>query len=80
MNLIVISRVPGKIYMPSTTPRQKISAVKRFGGDTIEIVLTGDTFDDSSKRAQARCDDTAYKNPRIRRLFKASLSGGFVYS
>lgn len=48
--------IPGKIYMPSTTPRQKVSAVKRFGGDAIEIVLTGDTFDDSSKRAQARCE------------------------
>lgn len=48
--------IPGKIYMPSTTPRQKISAVKRFGGDAIEIILTGDTFDDSSREAQARCE------------------------
>lgn len=48
--------VPGKIYMPSTTPRQKISAVKRFGGDFVEVILTGDTFDDSFQEAKARCE------------------------
>lgn len=41
----------GKIFMPSTTPRQKISQVKRFGGDYVEVILTGDTFDDSYKEA-----------------------------
>ncbi len=39
--------IPGKIYMPSTTPRQKVSQVAFFGGDQVEIVLTGDTFDDA---------------------------------
>jgi threonine dehydratase len=36
----------GVIYMPAITPKQKINQVKMFGGDQIEIVLTGDTFDD----------------------------------
>jgi threonine dehydratase len=36
----------GVIYMPSITPKQKINQVKMFGGDNIEIVLTGDTFDE----------------------------------
>lgn len=43
--------IPGKIYMPSTTPRQKVSQVAFFGGDQVEIVLTGDTFDDAYAEA-----------------------------
>lgn len=39
--------VTGKIYMPSTTPDQKINKVKHFGGGKIEIILHGDTFDDA---------------------------------
>ncbi len=45
----------GKIYMPVTTPRQKISQVERFGGAYVEIVLAGDTFDDSFNAAMACC-------------------------
>ncbi|ERM16715.1 threonine ammonia-lyase IlvA [Brevibacillus laterosporus] len=41
----------GTIFMPSTTPRQKVSQVKLFGGDQVEIVLVGDTFDDSFSEA-----------------------------
>ncbi len=41
----------GKIYMPETTPRQKIKQVKMFGGEFVEIVLSGDTFDDASAKA-----------------------------
>lgn len=50
-------KVRGKIYMPTTTPRQKVSQVKQFGGEFIEIVLAGDTFDDSLKEALA-CSET----------------------
>jgi len=45
--------IPGKIYMPSTTPRQKVSQVSFFGGSMVEIVLTGDTFDDAYAQALA---------------------------
>lgn len=38
--------IKGVIYMPAITPKQKINQVKMFGGDNIEIVLTGDTFDE----------------------------------
>ena len=41
----------GVIYMPAITPKQKITQVKMFGGDNIEIVLTGDTFDDCQAQA-----------------------------
>jgi threonine dehydratase len=44
--------VEGKIYMPATTPAQKIKQVEMFGRDFVEIVLTGDTFDDSYREAR----------------------------
>jgi threonine dehydratase len=44
-------QVQGKIFMPTTTPRQKISQVKLFGGSFIEVILIGDTFDDSLREA-----------------------------
>ncbi|WP_226034808.1 threonine ammonia-lyase IlvA [Aquibacillus saliphilus] len=48
--------VKGRIFMPSTTPRQKVSRVEFFGGPFVEIVLTGDTFDDSFYTAKEYCD------------------------
>ncbi|MCP1312239.1 threonine ammonia-lyase IlvA [Paenibacillus tyrfis] len=44
-------QIPGKIFMPTTTPRQKISQVKLLGGPFVDVVLTGDTFDDSLQEA-----------------------------
>lgn len=41
----------GKIYMPGVTPQQKINKVKLFGKKNVEIVLTGDTFDDAYEKA-----------------------------
>lgn len=43
--------IQGKIFMPSTTPRQKTDQVKHFGGEQVEVILTGDTFDDSYQQA-----------------------------
>lgn len=43
--------IKGVIFMPAITPKQKITQVKMFGGDNIEIVLTGDTFDDCQTQA-----------------------------
>ncbi len=36
----------GIVYMPVTTPQQKIDKTKLFGGDFVEIRLFGDFFDD----------------------------------
>ena len=33
--------------MPTTTPSQKIKSVEMHGREFVEIVLAGDTFDDS---------------------------------
>ena len=43
----------GTIFMPVTTPKQKIDKTRIFGGDAIEIVLTGDYFDQTLAAAQA---------------------------
>ena len=44
-------QIMGSIYMPTTTPKQKIEQVKMFGKDYIDIVLTGDTFDAANAAA-----------------------------
>jgi threonine dehydratase len=43
--------IKGVIFMPEITPKQKIKQTTMFGGDNIEIVLVGDTFDDCMKEA-----------------------------
>src|SRR6478735_3472734 len=43
--------IKGVIYMPAITPKQKINQVKMFGGNNIEIVLIGDTFDECQSHA-----------------------------
>ena len=40
-------QIQGIIYMPKTTPKQKIKQVQLFGKSFVEIVLVGDTFDDA---------------------------------
>jgi threonine dehydratase len=43
--------IQGTIYMPSTTPKQKIRQVELFGKSKVKIVLAGDTFDDAYQEA-----------------------------
>jgi threonine dehydratase len=40
-------KIKGKIFMPAPTPKQKLEQVKMFGQEYVEVVLVGDTFDDS---------------------------------
>lgn len=42
----------GVIFMPKITPKQKVSQTRMFGNGNIEIVLTGDTFDDCADAAK----------------------------
>ena len=44
-------QIMGSIFMPVTTPKQKIEQVRMFGREYIEIVLTGDTFDAANSAA-----------------------------
>ncbi len=50
--------VSGTIYMPVVTPKQKIDQTKMFGGDWVQVVLEGDTFDDSYKAAEQFCNQS----------------------
>ncbi len=45
--------IKGVIFMPEPTPKQKISQTEMFGDGYIEIILTGDTFDDCQRAALA---------------------------
>ncbi|MCI3922341.1 threonine ammonia-lyase IlvA [Paenibacillus sp. TRM 82003] len=49
--------IPGAVFMPATTPKQKISQVKRFGGEYVLIRLVGDTFDDALAEANAYAEE-----------------------
>lgn len=45
-------RVKGTIFMPATTPKLKTNSVRHHGGEWLEIVLTGTTFDDAVAEAR----------------------------
>ena len=47
--------VHGTIFMPVTTPQQKIDKTRAFGGDNVRIVLTGDYFDQTLAASQKFC-------------------------
>ncbi len=47
--------VKGTIFMPVTTPQQKIDKTRAFGGDAVRIVLTGDYFDQTLTASQKFC-------------------------
>ena len=51
-------QIMGSIFMPTTTPKQKIEQVRMFGREFIEIVLTGDTFDAANSAAIAYAEET----------------------
>mgnify|MGYP003504168932 FL=1 len=50
-------KIQAKIFMPKTTPKQKIGQVRMFGREYVEIILAGDTFDDSAVSALAYCEE-----------------------
>ena len=49
--------IQGTIFMPATTPKQKVRQVELFGKNNITIRLEGDTFDDSYAAAMDYCQD-----------------------
>lgn len=63
--------IKGKIFMPVTTPKQKINQVRMFGGKAVEVVLAGDTFDESNRAAMETCEREGktfippFNHPRI---------------
>ncbi|MEP2029733.1 MAG: threonine ammonia-lyase IlvA [Paracoccaceae bacterium] len=47
--------VRGVVFMPVTTPQQKIQKTRIFGGEHVEIRLVGDYFDDTLASAKTYC-------------------------
>ena len=47
----------GVIFMPVTTPEQKIRKTRLFGGAWVQVQLVGDYFDDTLRASQAYCKD-----------------------
>ncbi|MDZ4845930.1 MAG: threonine ammonia-lyase [Chitinophagales bacterium] len=48
--------IHGKIYMPNPTTKQKVDKVKMFGKEFVEVILTGDTYDDAYREAMEDCN------------------------
>ena len=47
--------IKGTIFMPVTTPSQKVNQVNLFGKELVTAVLTGDTFDDAYRSSVEFC-------------------------
>ena len=47
----------GIVFMPVTTPQQKINKTKMFGGEWVEVRLVGDYFDDTLQASQQYCEE-----------------------
>lgn len=62
--------IRGTIYVPTTTPRQKKDRMLEIGEGRVELVVTGETYDDSSDAAKAAAKTTgavlvpAFDDPR----------------
>lgn len=46
-----LKKVQATIFMPTTTPKQKIDQVKYFGGEYVNVIIQEDTFDASNRAA-----------------------------
>ena len=47
----------GRVYMPKSTPNQKIEKVRKFGKNNIEIILFGENFSQAYEMAIKDCHD-----------------------
>ena len=47
-----VMSVKGTIFMPTTTPNQKVKQVRMFGKEFVDIQLIGDTYDDAYAAAK----------------------------
>jgi threonine dehydratase len=50
-------KIHGVIFMPTTTPNQKIERVKHFGEKFITIKLVGNTYDEASAASKHYCEE-----------------------
>ncbi|MEV1166989.1 threonine ammonia-lyase IlvA [Nonomuraea sp. NPDC049784] len=50
--------ISGRVYVPSTTPRQKRERIAALGGDRVEVVVGGGSYDEASSAAHADSEHT----------------------
>jgi threonine dehydratase len=48
----------GRVYVPATTPRQKRERIRALGGEQVELVVEGDTYDDAAAAAARHAQHT----------------------
>lgn len=64
-------KAKGVVFMPVITPKQKVSHTKMFGEGFIDVVLTGDTYDECAAAAKKYTKDhqmtfvPAFDHPKI---------------
>jgi threonine dehydratase len=62
--------VHGRVFVPRTTPRQKRDRIAALGGDQVDVIVTGDTYDDAAAAAVGELHQTgatmvpAFDDPR----------------
>lgn len=50
--------IPGRVYLPANTPRQKRKRIAAIGGDRVELQIAGSSFDETSQAAQQDAEST----------------------
>jgi threonine dehydratase len=50
--------VPGVVFLPRRTPRQKVARIRGLAGELVELRFAGDTFDDANAAATDYAADT----------------------
>jgi threonine dehydratase len=51
-------RIPGRVYLPANTPRQKRKRIASIGGEWIEPIIAGSSFDEASAASKADAERT----------------------
>ena len=51
-------QVRGRVFVPGTTPRQKRERIASLGGDMIELVVVGDSYDEAAAAAASHANGT----------------------
>jgi threonine dehydratase len=63
-------RLQGRVYLPTSTPRQKRRRIEAIGGSWVELIFAGRTYDEASAAALEDCRRTgavyvhAFDDPR----------------
>lgn len=58
-------KINGRIFMPITTPSQKVKQVKMFGKQYVDVIMIGDSFDEANQEAIkfSQLNDMAFVPP-----------------